>query len=417
MGLDMTAWGLFIAGLINQMGRVMIPAVKTTIMADPVLGGGFKEQVGAWLSAVSLVCLAGKLLGAAVTDKLGGWLVLVVVFALWIVATGGSIVAQSVESLGYLWLLNSFAYTITWGASVQVVGTAYEKDPAAKTANLAFCASASRFGATAGNIVFGQLLTAGFGWRQVLMPMVPIQVVLLLLMISKWLGAKAPAAPKKAAAGKKAEKEEAPPSVLAAFLSIDFWLMLIPKALTFTYTQFFMNYIPQLLHDAYGYDHGMASTLGGVAQGGSIVGLLVVGKYFKALDKGSKVTFVFFELLLCFLIPAALSLGPAVLPTISVVPLLMIWGVAYALPFYIPPGDFAMSVGGKAGTALFTNIFDAAGFATSAVWNPWASAIAKSGDFTQVLYSQALFGAISMIFMPLCMYRVNAKEDAAKKKK
>ena len=46
MGLDMTAWGLFIAGLINQMGRVMIPAVKTTIMADPVRLGGFKEQVG-----------------------------------------------------------------------------------------------------------------------------------------------------------------------------------------------------------------------------------------------------------------------------------------------------------------------------------------------------------------------------------
>ena len=70
MGLDMTAWGLFIAGLINQMGRVMIPAVKTTIMADPVLGGGFKEQVGAWLSAVSLVCLAGKLLGTDVRQRL-----------------------------------------------------------------------------------------------------------------------------------------------------------------------------------------------------------------------------------------------------------------------------------------------------------------------------------------------------------
>ena len=74
-------------------------------------------------------------------------------------------------------------------------------------------------------------------------------------------------------------------------------------------------------------------------------------------------------------------------------------------------------IGGKTSTALFTNVFDAAGFATSAIWNPWASSIAKSGDFTVILLSQALFGAISAVMMPLCMYRVNAKAAAADKKK
>ena len=29
----------------------------------------------------------------------------------------------------------------------------------------------------------------------------------------------------------------------------------------FTYTQFFMNYIPQLLHASYGYDHGQVASL------------------------------------------------------------------------------------------------------------------------------------------------------------
>ena len=31
-----------------------------------------------------------------------------------------------------------------------------------------------------------------------------------------------------------------------------------------------------------------------------------------------------------------------------------------------------------------------AGFTVSAIWNPWASACAKRGDFATVLYSQAL---------------------------
>ena len=86
----------------------------------------------------------------------------------------------------------------------------------------------------------------------------------------------------------------------------------------------------------------------------------------------------------------------------------MLWGLAYALPFYIPPGAFAMTAGGKTAAALYTNLFDAAGFTVSnpkpnpnpnpnpnpspnpdpdpnpnpnqagftvsAIWNPWASA-------------------------------------------
>lgn len=175
--------------------------------------------------------------------------------------------------------------------------------------------------------------------------------------------------------------------------------------------------VPQLLNVAYGYDHGMAATLGGVAQGGSVVGLLVVGNMvYKSLGSTNKVRLVAALLALCALVPFALSLGPSVLPKAAVVPLTVVWGLAYALPFYIPPGEFAMAIGGKASTALFTNVFDAAGFAMSAMWNPWASAIAKTGDFRMILLSQAAFGAISLVTMPLCMQRVNATTAAAKKK-
>jgi len=418
--MDVTSWLLFLAGLANQMGRVMIPALKTSVIADATMGSEFKDKVGGLLAGVSVVCLGGKILGGAVTDKLGGWLVLISVFAIWIVATLAGFTAQSVDIFGYAWLLNSFAYTITWGAVVQVIGATYT-DAGEKSAQLAFCASASRFGATIGNIFFGQLLTAGINWRQVMMPMVPVQGVLLVMCIYKKLADNSAAAAKAAAPTKKDDKaaaaaEEEAPSALGAFLSLDFWLMLIPKTVTFTYTQFFMNYIPQLLHVSYGFDHGMAATLGGIAQGGSVVGLLGVGAIYKGLSKENKTLLVFVELVLCAVVPFALSLGPAVLPTVSVVPLTCLWGLAYALPFYIPPGEFAMQIGGKKGTALFTNIFDAAGFAASAAWNPWASSIAKSGDFSQILLSQALFGAISMVCMPLCMYRQNAKADANKKK-
>ena len=173
MAFDACSWLLFAAVLVNQAGRVMIPAVKTSVLVDPDFAPAFEQNVGAMLSGVSLVCLFGKLLGAAVTDKLGGWLVLIAVFVMWIIATVASVSTYNVQIFGGAWLLNSFAYTVTWGAAVQVVGAKYSDSE--RGAQLSKIASASRFGATFGNIIFGQLLTAGLHWRQALMPVVPLQ--------------------------------------------------------------------------------------------------------------------------------------------------------------------------------------------------------------------------------------------------
>jgi MFS family permease len=225
MASALTAYLLFLSTLVNQMGRVMVPAIKTSVIADAEMGAEFREKVGVLLSGVSVVCLGGKLLGAAVTDRLGGWVMLIVVFAVWIVSTLGSIFAPTVDAFGHAWLLNSFAYTITWGSVVQIIGAEY--DAAGKAENLAFCASASRFGASIGNVVYGQLLTAGLSWRQVQMPMVPLQTLLLLLCAYKCYTAAAPA-PAAAAAKSDAKQpadEPANMSVGAALLSLDFWLM------------------------------------------------------------------------------------------------------------------------------------------------------------------------------------------------
>ena len=220
MAFDACSWLLFSAVLVNQAGRVMIPAIKTSVLADPDFAPAFEQNVGAMLSAVSLVCLGGKLLGAAVTDKLGGWLVLISVFVMWIIATVASFSTYDVQVFGGSWLLNSFAYTITWGAAVQVVGSTYsdEKD---RSAQLVKIASASRFGATFGNIIFGQLLSAGLHWRKALMPVVPVQAVLLVACFYYWSTSRAAAAA--TAKGKAKETVVAGgPSALQAMLSLDF---------------------------------------------------------------------------------------------------------------------------------------------------------------------------------------------------
>ena len=419
--MDTTSWLIFFAGLINQMGRVMIPAIKTSVMADAQFGPEFKQSVGKILSGVSLVCMGGKMVGAAVTDRLGGWVVLGAVFAIWIVSTVGAAATASVHVFFALWLFNSLAYTVTWGAQMQVIGATYDAE--ARPAQISNAASSSRFGATIGNIVFGQLLSSGLPWRRTIATMIPLQVVLGVFCAYK---AAASSAPKAAAGGKSkpdaaaaAAAEGVPPAV--AMRTLEFWLLLVPKALTFTFTQFFMNYIPQLLNQVYGYSHGAAASLGGVAQGGSVVGLLVVGNMlYKKMSPSGKVTMTFAMLAVSTAAPLALAAAgtPGLLPfdaSALVVPLAVVWGGAYVLPFYLPVGEYAAATGGKRYTALYANLFDGTGFVVSALWNPWASASSKGGDFTMVLLSQAAFGAVSAITMPLAMARINARGRATKK--
>ena len=63
--------------------------------------------------------------------------------------------------------------------------------------------------------------------------------------------------------------------------------------------------------------------LGGIAQGGSVVGLLYVGnQIYTTMAPPQKVQLVFVLLAVCGVVPLVLSLGPAVVPTVAVVPLL-----------------------------------------------------------------------------------------------
>ena len=411
--MDTTSLLLFLSVLVNQVGRVMVPSVMTSILADP----DFDLTVDArknFLAGVSAVCLAGKLVGGVVTDKLGGWTLLIGVFVGFFVSSFVLTTTNDVQTFGFMWWLNSLAYTVTWGAACQIIGAAYE--PAARPAQLTLIASASRFGAALGSMFFGRLLKAGLHWREALMPTAAAQALLAVLCAAKLLSAGG--APR----ASEPPKKGAPPSPSAAsgdspwrhVATLDFWLMFLPKIVLFTYTQFFMNFLAPYLHAEHGYSHGDATSFSGLCSGGSVIGLLVVGdRVYKKLSLRSQASLVLLLMLVCLAVPALLAFGGALPfdPSPLVVPLLFVWGVAYALPFYLPPGEFALRIGGKTAAALFTNLFDAGGFTVSFFWNRWATKSSKDGDYSAVLHTQVLFAAIGLA-MPYCMYRQVAAEKA-----
>ena len=239
MGNAFTSWLLFLVVLVNQAGRVMIPSVMTAVMSDEDMPVDAAVR-GLYLSLVSAVCLGGKFLGGAITDSMGGWVILIAVFGMFAVSSSIMATCTSANTFGGMWLINSLAYTLTWGAACQVVGVAFEEKE--RPAQLAKIASASRCGASLGSMLFGLLLKYGLTWRMALLPAIPMQVLLALICAQQWIAFKpGKGNPRTSSAVSEPQRpsNQSPnePSPWMYVMSLNFWLMFIPKVVIFTYTQ------------------------------------------------------------------------------------------------------------------------------------------------------------------------------------
>ena len=99
---------------------------------------------------------------------------------------------------------------------------------------------------------------------------------------------------------------------------------------------------------------------------------------------------------------------PAMLSLVSLSPLLIlalitVWGTAWALPFYIPPGLVALRLGGQHHAALLTNIFDAVGFFAGAVFSYYSMKAGRFGDWLPVFGACAAANLISLVSMNMAM--------------
>lgn len=87
----------------------------------------------------------------------------------------------------------------------------------------------------------------------------------------------------------------------------------------------------------------------------------------------------------------------------SILSLITLWGAAWALPFYIPPGLVALSLGGEHHAALVANIFDAFGFFAGAVFSFYSMKLGTNSQWTPVFLCCAITNALCLMLMNVSM--------------
>lgn len=108
--------------------------------------------------------------------------------------------------------------------------------------------------------------------------------------------------------------------------------------------------------------------------------------------------------------------GLALVPPWAALLVLGVWGAAWSLPFYIPPGVMALSLGGAQHAALLTNVYDGASFFAAAMFSYFVMKAGGEGRWDAVLLPMVLGACAAAVCMAIAMEMDCGKvaDDAAR---
>ena len=373
------------------------------------------------VSLGTFVVFLGKILLGPPTDHYGGINVLKASMLFITAALFGCSFSGSMEVFALQWILICFAYSSAWGAVSKVVREKFQEKEWSE--QLGLVAASSRLGSMLSTIFFGFVLGKNGDWRLVYKSAAVIQgiIILLSLLLEKSSKnsdevakniTKATKIPVNAV-GK--EQRETIPQVLRRVSVIpSFWLMLSAKTVLMTVGQIIL-FIPMFLVSTQGVAMKDASIYAGSFALGSLISSVGGSKIYEKLSKSLQLKVIalfnsigfFFSWLLYMQVKGAITL-----PLNLVVASLFMWGLGWSLPFYVPPGKLALSLGGRDHAALLTNIYDGFGFLAAAIFSYFGMISAKLNRWNGIMTLMYSFGLISLGTMTLSMHLENKKEKS-----
>jgi sugar phosphate permease len=195
-----------------------------------------------------------------------------------------------------------------------------------------------------------------------------------------------------------------PQALPRIFSSLRFWLIAC-SLMGLTILWDYLIVVPQYLKDTFGLSLAQASRTASAIPLGSLISVLAGGYVFDRLDR-KRMGMVMAGLLTvatgCLLVLTTLGTGTNV--TLVVLPLLFLFGLCVSPCYYIPCSVFSIDFGGRH-SGFLVSILDAIGFAATATFYIFGTALAKRAGWTMFLYVLAGVGAWSLVTTYFFMQR------------
>ena len=359
------------ATYFSVMGaKCALPAVLS-LLTSTTTGLTFPEgevepqQLVASVLATATVGIAvGKLLLGPIIDRCGGVLSLQVALSTLAVLMGLIAACQSFQMFAITWICVDFIFSSCWAACINAIHQSFPQSMWA--GQIGVLASAARTGNAAAFALFAWILHAfqprmRQPWRPVF-AIASISQVLPVILLTYFR-------PKKLGEDQPTKDQ---PSIRASLGilrreigCIDFWLHLVNRSVLMVFASFLL-FVPTLLHQVYQTSSSAASQVAAVYALGCLLSLTFGSQAFAKLStRKSKLA------TLSVVLGAAIasSLGQlghvsgwwVLSPATSAISLFM-WGMSFAIPFYLPPSLYALAKGGKQSSATVSDEVELWGF-------------------------------------------------------
>ena len=424
--------GLLGASYLGTIVSVMtlpctLSLVDRSLFAVTAAGGVPVVSMSKLLFLATMGTVAGKFLLGPPTDVLGGHTVMklclfvnaALLFLISTVTTPAAFIAP--------WIVVSFLYGATWGAVGAVVRKEFDQNE--WSAQLGLAAAWSRIGSLGSSLAFGAIMSRASGvplnsWRRVFAVAAALQAGILAIYIAlsgQIITRHGPSITSTGKVNSAADDQNAAPApapsalklLSSACQSSVFWGMLLGKATLLGVGQF-IGFISLYLETGLGMSAAAASSFSGLFALGSLLSNLLASRIYRSLPRKTRIRSVTVANLVGVAAPLLLwahanhpLLLPVALRVPSVLTLLTVWGAAWALAFYIPPGVIALDIGGTHHAALVTNIADGAGFTVAACFSLLAMPLGRRGGaaWGKVHLVLASFSAMALLSLRHAMGR------------
>jgi len=371
---------LFASYFTVMFGKCALPSTFALITSKDsglVLqnANAIPQQILAQILTVSTIAIAvGKILLGPVIDKYGGVLSLKVALTSLL---GSLLVISSTSSFrifSIALICVDFIFSSCWAACLNAIHQSFSLEH--WSSSIGLLAVAARIGNAAAFFFFSSLLQwsqqlpgdfVGQSWRNVFRAASLIQIIPIVLLMFAYKGVD-----DTIVRNNLIEEENLPlsdaksvsfprrPSIRESIRTlrkeshtVAFWMHLLSRSCLMIVASF-LTFVPSYMTNAFGLSNAAAAKVGSLYAIGCLISVSIGAKMFSTLNMRGKITSTICYLG-TFILSSSLQLlhisGIMNISTLVGIVSFFLWGIGFAVPFYIPPSLFALKRGGKESSA------------------------------------------------------------------
>ena len=368
---------------LTVMGaKCALPSVLSLLTA-PSTGLTFpvgkipSEWMARQLTLSTMAIAVGKLILGPVIDYYGGVRSLQVALLSLTAALGIISISQSFQVFGVAWICVDFIFSSCWAACIHAIHQTFP--PQKWATQIGHLAAAARTGNALAFTLFAWVLHLAQPFtKQAWRPVFGIAAILQLISVYLLTRFGNIQQNDPIRAVERPALIESLKTVKHEAMTVDFWLHLISRSALMVFASFLL-FIPTLMTQVYATTPAVASQVGSVFALGCLLSVTTGSALFPTLSWARKLKMTT-SLLGTGILSSIGQLGHVsgwwkLNSTISTV-LLFLWGLAVAIPFYLPSSLYALEKGRS--SATIADCFDVAGFMLLAVFNGYVASLRHS---------------------------------------